>query len=86
MAHGDDAFNSVLKKSLRVVNSRFREVLIQMAMICSENSIDNFIENLDDMEILLNSKSQSVYDLFNNAYKKNRFTDSIKMCEWKLGE
>ena len=57
LAHGDDAFNTVLKKSLRVVNSRFREVLIQMAMICSENSINNFIENLDDMEILLNSKS-----------------------------
>ena len=38
------------------------------------------------MEILLNSKSQSVYDLFNNAFKQNRFTDSINMCEWKLGE
>ena len=55
----DFGFKSIQKKSVQFSNSRFRDELILMANLCRENAIDSFVQNLDDMKILLMSMSSS---------------------------
>ena len=62
-------------KSLHNNNSLFRENLIEMALLCGENSIDDFVDNLADLEILFNSFSPSEQKLFDKPFKKTRFTE-----------
>ena len=57
-------------KSLHNNNSLFRENLIEMALLCGENSIDDFVDNLADLEILFNSFSPSEQKLFDKPFKK----------------
>ena len=39
-------FKSILKKSVHGKNARFMESLIEMSMLCEENSISDFVDNL----------------------------------------
>ena len=56
----DYGFKSIQIKSVQFSNSRFRDELILMANLTRENAIDSFVQNLDDMKILLMSMSSSV--------------------------
>ena len=40
---GNFGFKSIQKKSVQFTNARFREQLMEIALLCSENAIDNFI-------------------------------------------
>lgn len=73
-------------KSLHNNNSLFRENLIEMALLCGENSIDDFVDNLADLEILFNSFSPSEQKLFDKPFKRTRFTEQIKNADWKIGD
>ena len=68
-------FKCILKKSLNFTNARFRESLMEMSMMCRENAINNFVENQDDIQILFKSMSPSVVALFEDSFKRTRFTD-----------
>ena len=84
--YGHTGFKSIQKKSLHFSNSRFRENLMEIAMLCRENAIDNFLENIGDMEILFKSMSPAETKLFDSAFKRTRFTDSVQNADWRIGD
>lgn len=79
-------YKTVEKKSLHFKSARFRESLIEIGLLCQETSIDNFIDNLEDVQILFTSMSPATVEFFENSFEKTRFTKSIKNLDWKLGE
>ena len=71
---GGKGFKTVCNKTLWLKNSRFREVLMQISMLCEETSITTFVDNIDDIQILLKSVSPVVQRLFENGFNENKFT------------
>ena len=45
-------FQSILKKSVHFNNARFRDLLMEIAMLSRENTLGMFVENLEDLSIL----------------------------------
>jgi len=54
-------------------------------MLCGENSVNNFVDNLGDISILFTSMSPAIVEFFQNGFNVTRFTKSIKNLDWKLG-
>lgn len=67
-------------------NSRFRDILMDMALMCQENAINNFLDNIEDIKLLFTSMSPSTVKLFENGFKITRHTESIKNADWKHGD
>ena len=61
-------FKSIVKKSVHSKNARFMESLIEISMLCEENSISDFVDNQEDMRILLYSMTPPVTEFLNNAF------------------
>ena len=55
-------------------------------MLCEENQVNDFVENLEEIEILFKSMSPATEEFFHNAFNQNRFTKRIKNLQWRLGE
>jgi len=83
---GAVGFKAIPKKSLHFASSRFRESLMEISMLTQENSLSNFVDNQEDIEILFTSMSPSVVEFFQNSFNKTRFTKSVKNLDWKLGD
>ena len=56
-----------------------------IAMLCEENSMKDFVANLDDISILIVSMSPTIVEFFENGFNETRFTKKIKNLDWKLG-
>ena len=67
-------------------NSRFRDILMDLALMCQENAINNFLDNIEDIKLLFTSMSPSTVKLFENGFKITRHTESIKNADWKQGD
>ena len=65
---GDTGFKSILKKSVHLNAMRYRECLMEIAMLCEENSMENFTENLHDIVILIDSMSPTIVNFFENSF------------------
>lgn len=74
---GGLGFKSVRQKSIHFPRSRFRENLIEISMLCQENSITDFVVNLADLEILFESMSPATLEFFDNAFNQTRFTEGV---------
>ena len=74
------------RKSINFKNARFRESLIEISVMCEDNSIHDFVQNLDDINVFFRSMSPIDNMLLQNAFKKTRFTREIKSADWKIGE
>lgn len=61
------------------------ETLIEISMLCEENSITDFVDNQEDMRILLYSMTPPVTEFLNNAFIKTRFTKKVKNLDWEAG-
>ena len=48
-SHSDIGFKPVQKKCLHFQSARFRESLMEIAMLCEETDVSNFIENQEDI-------------------------------------
>ena len=46
---GGKGFKSICNKTLWLKNSKYREVLMELAMMCQETSITTFVDNIDDL-------------------------------------
>ena len=82
---GDFGFKTVLKKSVHINAMRYRECLMEISMLCSENSIENFVDNLQDFTILIDSMSPTIVNFLQNSFNETRFTKKIKNIDWKQG-
>lgn len=78
-------FKSIVKKSLHFANTRFRENLMEIAMLCRENCIATFVENQHDITLLFNSMTPATVEFFENAFNQTRFTKSVKNLQWQVG-
>ena len=54
--------------------------------MCQENSLTDFVGNLADFSVLLNSMSRVVRDFIKVSFNESKYTKSIKNLEWKTGE
>ena len=63
-----------MKKSIHFHNSRFRDCLMDISTNCSETVIGSFIDNIDDMNVLVNSLSTSVRNFLENGFSKTIYT------------
>ncbi len=55
-------------------------------MMTSENSIADFVDNLEDIQILFTAMSPAVVEFFQDGYNVSRFTKAVKNLDWKSGE
>lgn len=65
---------SITRKSLHFKSTRFHEILMEIAMMCQENSLTDFVGDLADFKVLLDSMSPVVRDLMSNSFKETRYT------------
>lgn len=61
---GNIGFKSIRNKSVHFTSSRFRENLMEISMLTQENSIIDFVQNLDDIQILFTSMSPATVEFF----------------------
>ena len=64
---------------------RFREILMQIAMLCEENSLENFVNNLYDFTRLIEELSPTIVGFFENSFNETRFTKKINIINWQNG-
>lgn len=65
---------------------RFRECLMQIGMLCEENSMENFVENLCDLTKLIDEMSPTIVTFFENSFNETRFTKRISNIDWHQGK
>jgi len=79
-------FKSITRKSLNYEGSRYQDTLIQIASMCQENSLTDFVGNLKELSVLLNSMSPSVEKLLEKTFSESRYTKNIKNLDLKIRE
>ena len=57
---------------------------MEIATKCSENTIENFVCNLDDLTILFDELSPAVIEFFEKGFIKTERTKKVKNCSWSL--
>ena len=55
---------------------------MEISMLCQENSISDFVDNLEDIELMFTSMSPAVVEFFENGYNVTRFTKKVKNLDW----
>ena len=58
---------------------------MEIAMLCQENCISTFVENQQDIRLLINSMTPATVEFFENAFNETRFTKEIKNLQWQVG-
>ena len=62
------------------------ETLIEIAMLCEETSISDFVDNLEDLRKILYSMTPAVVAFLNDGFTKTRFTKKVTNLDWKVGD
>ena len=57
---------------------------MEIAVMCSENTIGNFVSNVDDMRILFDSLSPAVLEFFENGFLETQQTAKVKNADWRM--
>ena len=79
---GIRGLKTICNKTLWFKNSRFRECLMEISLLCQETSFGTFADNIDALNVLLKSNSHSVLELMENGFNTNKFTERIKNIDW----
>ena len=46
---GIKGYNTIMNRSVWMKSSRYRECLLEIAMLCEDTMVDSFISSIDDM-------------------------------------
>lgn len=57
---------------------------MEIATRCNENTIENFVCNIDDLSILFDELSPAVIEFFENGFIRTERTKKVKNCSWAL--
>lgn len=64
-----------------MMNARYREALMSIALLCKENHIQNFVTNIDDLEQILHNITPNAFKFLDECYESNKFLEDIKQVE-----
>ena len=81
---GNEGFKSIQSKSIHFKSARFRESLMEIAMLCSENSLSDFVESQYDIKQLFYSMSPAVAAFLQDGFSETKFTKKIANLDWQL--
>ena len=81
---GGKGYKTVCNKTLWLKNARFREILMEIGMMCQETSISTFVDNVDDIKLLLKSISPTVQKLMENGFNETKFTQRVRSVDWNI--
>ena len=59
---------------------------MEIAMMCQENSLTDFVGDLTDFNVLINLMSPVVRELINNSFKQSAYTYKIKNLKRESNE
>ena len=59
---------------------------MEIAMLCEENSFTDFVGELTDLTVLLNSMSPIVHEFIKSSFLQSVYTKRIESLNWKKGE
>ena len=57
---------------------------MEIAMLCPENSVGDFVDNLADIVVLFSSMSPTIVSFFEKGFSETRFTGKIRSLDWSL--
>ena len=80
-----EGFQSLLRRSLHLSNSRFKEVLMDIATWTGHNSLGLFVDSLNDLEILFNSPTPQVIGFLENCFWRTPYCFQVENVEWRSG-
>ena len=73
-------------KSVHLENTRTRDALMRMTFLLNEkNTLENFVSNLTDMEVLLVTLSDVLSEFFDHVFTETDFTSKIRSVDWLSG-
>ena len=57
---------------------------MEIGMMCQETSISTFVDNVDDIQLLLKSVSPTVQKLMENGFNETKFTQRVRSVDWNI--
>ena len=60
-------FSSICKKSVHFSSTKYRDILIKLALMCENASLTTFVDSTDDLDILIQEYNPIVEELFGTA-------------------
>ena len=84
-ANGIAGFKSITNRSIWMRSSRYRERLIELSLMCVDNQLTCFVQNIDDIDKLFNSMTPNLYKYFEVCFDTNKFTSKIQSLPWYTG-
>ena len=60
-------FSSICKKSVHFSSTKYRDILIKLALLCEHASLTTFVDSTDDLDILIQEFNPTVEELFDTA-------------------
>ena len=60
-------------KSVHFVSNKYRDILIQLSLLCEETELTCFVDSIDDLEILLINSNPVSHKLFERAFTVTKY-------------
>ena len=57
---------------------------MEIAIKCKENTIENFVCNVNDISILFEQLSPAIQEFFEQGFMKTERTETVNNCNWVL--
>ena len=61
---------------------KYREVLIQLSLLCRETEITTFVKTLDDLNMLFKKVTPILHRFFDQAFAVTRHCEKIDTLDW----
>ena len=81
---GIKGFRSILNRSLWMKDPRYKECMMELSMLCQESQLSNFLDDCEDLSILLDSHSQTTQTFLSECLVENRFTKKLYSLEMDI--
>ena len=59
---------------------------MEIAMLCQETSLFDFVGDLSDFTIMINSMSPAIREFMEDSFYETRYTRKINSIEWENGK
>ena len=60
--------------------------MLRLALKCEETSLTTFVDNIDDLDILLANPNPAVHDLFDQAFIQTKYCEDIESINFRVDQ